>query len=516
MRAADAINRHISIYTIHSEGQAMAKVTLKGSERIAMQGARILSPADPKERLEVSVIVRRSARQALQTRVANLTAGNRSVGFLSREEFAHEHGADPADLAAVRKFAAAHGLIVALEHAGRRTVVLSGTVEQFSEAFSVQMHQFAADSGVTYRGRTGAIQLPKELDGVVEAVLGLDNRPQAKPHFRLRPGTGKKKPGGADASVSFTPLQVASLYGFPSGTGAGQCVAIIELGGGYRAADLNTYFKGMNVGSPKVSAVSVDHGTNAPTGQVDGPDGEVMLDIEVVGSIAPAAHVVVYFSPNTDQGFLDAITTAIHDTTNKPSVISISWGGPESSWTQQSMTAFDQAFQDAATMGITVCVASGDNGSSDGATDGLDNVDFPASSPYALACGGTSVQASANAITRGTVWNDGAQGGASGGGISSYFPVPPDQEGLSAALTAGGKKALTKRGVPDVAGDADENTGYVVRVDGSDTVIGGTSAVAPLWAGLLARINSATGKPAGYVNPMLYQNPTAFNDITQG
>jgi kumamolisin len=279
---------------------------------------------------------------------------------------------------------------------------------------------------------------------------------------------------------------------------------------------LKKYFAELGVPQPKVTAVSVDHGKNHPTGDPNGPDGEVMLDIEVAGSIAPAAHIAVYFSPNTDQGFLDAITTAIHDTINKPSVISISWGGPESSWTQQSLTAFDQAFQDAATMGITVCVASGDNGSSDGATDGSDNVDFPASSPYALACGGTSVKASDSAITSETVWNDGAQGGASGGGSSTYFAVPPYQEGLSAVLTAGGKKSLTKRGVPDVAGDADENTGYVVRVDGSDTVIGGTSAVAPLWAGLITRINSASGKSMGYVNPTLYKHQASFNDITQG
>jgi kumamolisin len=241
-----------------------------------------------------------------------------------------------------------------------------------------------------------------------------------------------------------------------------------------------------------------------------------MLDIEVAGAIAPAAQIAVYFSPNTDQGFLDAVTTAIHDTTNKPSVISISWGGPESSWTQQSLTAFDQAFQAAAAMGITVCVAAGDNGSSDGATDGSDHVDFPASSPYVLACGGTSIQASGNSITAETVWNDGAQGGATGGGISTFFPRPPYQEGLSAALTAGGTKPLTNRGVPDTAGDADENTGYDVRVDGSNTVIGGTSAVAPLWAGLIARINGTNGHPVGYLNPMLYQNQSAFNDITQG
>jgi kumamolisin len=307
---------------------------------------------------------------------------------------------------------------------------------------------------------------------------------------------------------------MASLYNYAAGTGQGECIGLVELGGGYRPTDPKTYFSGLGVPLPKVSAVSVDHGKNHPTGDSNGPDGEVMLDIEVAGAIAPAAQIAVYFAPNTDQGFLDAVTTAIHDTTNKPSVISISWGGPESSWTQQSLNAFDQAFQEAAAMGITVCVAAGDNGSSDGATG--DNVDFPASDPYVLACGGTSVQASGNSITSETVWNDGAQGGATGGGISTFFALPPYQEGLSAVLTAGGTTPLTHRGVPDVAGDADENTGYDVRVDGSDTVIGGTSAVAPLWAGLITRINSANGKSVGYVNPLLYQNQLAFNDITQG
>jgi kumamolisin len=493
----------------------MAKVTLKGSERTAVQGAQVLAPADPKERLEVSVIVRRGARKALQSRVAQLAAGNRSVGFLSREEFAKEHGADASDLAAVRKFAAAQGLSVVQQDAARRTVVLSGTVEQFSHAFSVQLKKIAV-SGGTYRSRTGAIQLPAELDGVVEAVMGLDNRPQAKPHFRVRPGHGEKKQRGATAPISFTPAQVASLYGFPSGTGAGQCIAIIELGGGYRAADLKAYFKGLAVGSPKVSAVSVDHGENAPTGKVDGPDGEVMLDIEVVGSIAPAARIVVYFSPNTDAGFLDAVTTAIHDTTNKPSVISISWGGPESTWTAQAMTAMDDAFQAAATMGITVCVASGDGGSSDGVSDGADHVDFPASSPYALGCGGTSLHATQTAITSEVVWNDGANGGASGGGISSFFPTPSWQTGQKATHSDGTSIVLTKRGVPDVAGDADPETGYNVRIDGTDTVIGGTSAVAPLWAGLIARINQASGTPVGYVNPILYGKPQALRDIISG
>jgi kumamolisin len=485
---------------------------LTGSERRPLKGARSLGKADPSERLEVSMLLRARAADALQEHIKQLHRTSDRPAHLKREDFAQQFGADPADIAEVKKFAAAHGLAVVQEHPARRTLVLAGTVAQFNSAFGVDLEQFEHEGG-SYRGRRGPIHLPDELHGKVEGVFGLDDRPQARPHFRNRP---QGNVHWRATSSSFTPTQLAQLYNFGSGTGQGECIGIIELGGGYRPADLRKYFSELNVPLPKVLSVSVDHGKNHPTGDPNGPDGEVMLDIEVAGAIAPAAHIVVYFAPNTDQGFLDAVTTAIHDTKHRPSVVSISWGGPESSWTQQSLTAYDQAFQAGAAMGITVCAAAGDNGSSDGATDGSDNVDFPASSPYVLACGGTSVQASENAITSETVWNDGAQGGAGGGGISSFFALPPYQEGLSAALTTGGSKRLTNRGVPDVAGDADENTGYDVRVDGSDTVIGGTSAVAPLWAGLIARINSNSGKSVGYINPVLYQNQPAFNDITQG
>jgi kumamolisin len=491
----------------------MAKITLKGSERTAVAGARVIGPADPSERFEVSIIVRRGAQQLLQTRVGKLAAGNRSVGFLSREEFATQHGAIRGDLAAVRQFAAAHGLGVVQEDAARRTVILSGTVAQFSAAFSVQLQQYVYAGG-TYRGRTGAIHIPEELDGIVEAVLGLDNRAQAAPHFRLRSQRQGKTNGAAP--VSFTPTEVASLYGFPPGTGEGQSVGIIELGGGFRASDLKAYFEQLGVGVPKISAVSVDHARNAPTGSADGPDGEVMLDIEVVGSIAPAAKIVVYFAPNTAAGFLDAVTTALHDKANAPSILSISWGGPESTWTAQAMTAMDEAFQVAAALGVTVCVASGDAGSSDGVADGADHVDFPASSPYVLACGGTSLRATVSAITSEVVWNDEPNGGASGGGISSFFPAPGWQQGIKATQRDGNAVPLTRRGVPDVAGDADPDTGYFVRIDGTDTVIGGTSAVAPLWAALVARINQGNGAPSGYLNPRLYGRPQALRDITTG
>jgi kumamolisin len=391
----------------------------------------------------------------------------------------------------------------------RRTIQLTGTAADIQKAFGVTLEQKSID-GQEYRVRQGAIHLPASLLDAVEAVLGLDNRPQAQPHFRVH----GRQPETAGAPSSYTPPQVAESYKFPpAASGAGQTIGIIELGGGFKAADLSTYFTGLGLAAPSVTAVSVDGGKNAPT-NANSADGEVMLDIEVAASVAPGAKIAVYFSPNTDQGFIDAITTAVHDTTNKPSVISISWGGPESSWTQQSMTALDAACQSAAALGITITVAAGDNGSSDGATG--NNVDFPASSPHVLACGGTTLVASGATIASETVWNETANNeGATGGGVSNVFPLPSYQANANVpppTTSSGG------RGVPDVAGDADPTTGYSVRVDGQNEVIGGTSAVAPLWAGLVAVANQQLGKQVGFIQPAIYaaKAASAFRDITVG
>ena len=493
----------------------MARRPLEGSEKRLSDQARDLGPADPNERLEVSVLVRRRQSDQLRARAERLRRGDPSGDHMSREDFANQFGAGPADMGAVAAFAQSFGLSAVARDPARRTMVLSGTVAQFNAAFGVDLRRIQHPEG-SYRGRTGVIQLPEELHGVIEAVLGLDNRPVARPHFRRSPAVAARA-----VATSFAPAQVAALYGFPGGTGAGETVGIIELGGGFTPADLDTYFANNGVSpAPSVTAVSVDQAANQPSGGADGPDGEVMLDIEVVGSVAPGARIVVYFAPNTDAGFLDAITTAAHDTVNKPSVISISWGGPESTWTAQSFTSYDSAFQAAAVMGVTVTVASGDSGSSDGVTDGADHVDFPASSPHVLACGGTSLDASGGSISDESVWNDGASGGAGGGGVSAVFATPSFQAGLSATTTAGAATPLAMRGVPDVAGDADPQTGYNVRVDGSDLVIGGTSAVAPLWAGLIALVNAAKGSPVGFVNAALYtaaaSGASPCNDITQG
>jgi kumamolisin len=493
----------------------MSKHLLAGSERKKLAGATLEGPADPGERLEVTLLLRHNTSAGLQDRVERLSAGDYSLAPLSRKQFAARHGARPDDLLAVKKFAAEHELSVVAISAARRSVVLSGVVKDFEAAFGVKLQRYDHPGGA-YRGREGTVSLPEALKDAVQAVLGLDNRPQAQAHFRKARAVKPKQ----SAAVSYPPTEIAELYGFPQATGENQTIAIIELGGGSRSADLTQYFKSLGVKHPKVVSISVDHGTNHATGSSDGPDGEVMLDIEVAGAVAPGATLAVYYAPNTDAGFLDAVTTAIHDDTHKPSVISISWGGPELSWTDQAMTAMDQAFQDAAALGITVCVAAGDGGASDGEKTG-NHVDFPASSPHVLACGGTRLVAADGEIASETVWNELAnQEGATGGGISTFFALPSWQNGLAAKRGAGALEKLAKRGVPDVAGNADPQTGYAVRVDGQDTVIGGTSAVAPLWAALIARINELRAKqslPAvGFLNPILYANEGALNDIENG
>jgi kumamolisin len=504
-------------------------VPVPGSERRVLTGARAVGTPHLKERIEVTLYVRpRTGITAMKGALAADRLGATMPAerrYMTHEEFTAAYGADAKDLATIEAFAKAHGLTVTEVSPAKRSVVLAGTVAAFSEAFKVSLATYEYWGGI-YRGRVGAVHVPAELAEIVQGVFGLDDRPQAKPHFRLlkEAATGRTSDSRHSSrqlnNHSFTPTQLARLYDFPSGVnGHGQCVAIIELGGGYRPQDLTAYFAHLGIAMPRIKTVAVDGAHNHPTGNPSGPDGQVMLDIEIAGALAPAAQFLVYFAPNTDRGFLDAIKAAIHDHQNRPSVISISWGGPEASWTVQALQTYDQAFQEAAALGITICCAAGDDGSSDGISDGYAHVDFPASSPYILGCGGTHLEASNAAISQEVVWNEGTMAGATGGGISEFFTLPGFQKLVSVppSVNPGGKQG---RGVPDVAGDADPTTGYLIRVDHREVVFGGTSAVAPLWTALIALINQQLGHPVGYLNPLLYSgqiaNSGAFHNITSG
>jgi kumamolisin len=486
------------------------RVPLAGSDRQLVPEAQPIGDVHPDERLEVTLHLRSRAEGALAARVVALAAQPVAArDYVTREQFASQFGADLADIKRTETFARRHGLAVVHTSAARRSVVVSGTVRAFSAAFDVQLASYAHPGGGSFRGREGPIYLPAGLAERVQGVFGLDNRPLALPHFRR----ADQLPPDAAPRVGYSPVQIGKLYDFPTAAdGRGETVAIIELGGGYRDTDLTAYFQALGIPKPRIDSVSVDHARNAPSG-AGGADGEVMLDVEIVGAVAPGVHIVVYFAPNTDQGFIDAVTTAVHDNVHNPSVISISWGSPETVWTQAAVQALDQAFQAGGAMGVSVYCAAGDNGSNDfppGAGQQPGNhADFPASSPNAVGCGGTRITVSRNAITREEVWND-AGGGATGGGFSALFDRPSWQPAA---------QGQTKRGVPDVAGNASPLSGYTVRVDGQDTVIGGTSAVAPLWAGLTALLNQQLGKPLGFVNPLFYALPPAsgaFVDITTG
>lgn len=302
-------------------------------------------------------------------------------------------------------------------------------------------------------------------------------------------------------NVSYTPKQLAAFYGFPTNAdGYGTKVAVIELGGGYVQADLDKYFTSLGLTVKPVIFHSIDGATNAP-GDPNGADGEVMLDLCVIGAMAPGAELHCYMAPNTDAGFLDAINQAI---TDKMTAISISWGAPEDQWSSTSISNFNTAFQRAIDAGITVTAAAGDSGSSDGESG--NHVDFPSSSPLVLGCGGTSLPALTASAE--VVWNDGS-GVATGGGISSLFALPTYQ---TKSNVPGGRF----RGVPDVSGNADPNTGWTVIVDGQQYVIGGTSAVAPMWAALAACLSQALGKNVGYLNSNLYALAGWYRDIVAG
>ena len=481
------------------------RVVLPGSARSALPAAADATVVDAAEQITVTVLLRRKAELP-----EALVAGQDTI---TPAELAERYGASNADADLVAEAARAAGVSVDSVDLGSRRVHLSGSATTLASMFGTSLVQVESPDPTTgrpvlHRHRQGELSVPAALGGVVVAVLGLDDRPQARALLR--------RAHRHATAVSYTPLQLGSVYRFPEQTtGAGQTLAIIELGGGFAQRELDTYFAGLGITGPEVSAVGVDGATNVAGGDPQGADGEVLLDIEVAGALAPGAAVVVYFAPNTDQGFLDAVSTAAQATPT-PTAMSISWGQSEDEWTGQARQAMDSAFADAAALGVTVTAAAGDDGSTDRAADGGPHVDFPAASPHVLACGGTylSADASTGRVHSETVWNEGAGKGATGGGVSDTFPRPAWQ---SAAGTPSGG-----RGVPDVAGDADPQSGYQILVDGTATVIGGTSAVAPLWAALVCRLAEGTGRKFGLLAPLLYAGvspgttPPGFRDITVG
>ena len=325
------------------------------------------------------------------------------------------------------------------------------------------------------------------------------------------------------------------MYDFPCGDGRGQTIAVIEFAGGYKPEDVAKNLELLDVERDPntIEAVSVTNGKNSP-GRSKGADKEVMLDLVVIGAIVPKAKIRVYFAPDTHQGWVAALMQAVLD--GETTVISISWGATESYFGPQSIKQIERALKIAALRGITVCCASGDHGTTNGYQfrGGNAHLWYPASSPYVLSCGGTKTTVKKGSIKKEEVWNDGflnAGSGrafwATGGGVSEIHDVPVWQEKAMKA-TVSVNSGVGGRGVPDVAANAEKLWNI-----GSDTA-GGTSAAAPLWAALIARLNGHLNKElrreqartprmararAGFLNHLLYEaawEKRGFRLVTQG
>lgn len=538
-----------------------AMVVLPGSTRHAVPKAKFLKKSDPKRMIQVSVYVRRNptppgkSLSILGDMNDKLPSQRR---YATDAEFNETFGAAQDDLNKVADWAKDCGLAVTDSSIPIRRVLVKGTIADISKAFHVQLSDYEHPESGAFRGREGVIHIPANLAGIITGVFGLDTRHVGRPRIRkgnarpvdvgeFRKSAGTKGRGGTHALPgtpfpgTFFPPQVAALYDYPGDfTGTGQNVAIFAFNGtgpdphgGYELTSLQTYFEQVLGGkTPSIKDVVVqglgnDPGpdTQASSSQGDAT-GEVMLDMCVVGSVAPGADIFMYFTEFTSQGWLDGVNEAITDE-NKIDVISISYGNPEDdpdgAWTAMGVQQVNQVFQAAAAKGITICCASGDDGSSDQVPSGA-HVDFPASSPFVLGVGGTKLVASSQSpetIASEVVWNESMQSeGATGGGVSAVFTKPGYQDIVNVPPSANSPHRIG-RGVPDVAAVADPETGVVViHVDGKNLeAIGGTSAAAPMWASLVARLNQGLKANCGFLNALIYQSQfskNAFRDITSG
>ena len=528
------------------------RFSLEGSEHGRQEGAVDAGPVVAGERVEVTVYLRSNPDATRPFDVAaEATKPPTQRRYLTAAQAAGVYGASDADIEAVRAFAAADQLDVIRVNQAGRSIKLGGSAAAISAAFGVELHIYSKADAPTpsYRGHDGPVQLPEELNGIVTGVFGLDTRQigrsfrrspkhalgqQVRHYIAQRRHGHRHDAGQAQPANTYLPPQVASLYDLPQAHATGHTVAVLafngSLGGeasspgGYDPTVLNDYFTtdlGMS-STPEITDVTVQGPGNDPGDGSDPNDSspEIYLDLSIVGSLATGASIVVYFTEFTEQGWVDAITTAVTDTTNAPDVISISYGNPEdaadSAWTSAAIAEVNTAFEQAASQGKTITCAAGDNGASDGEASGL-HVDFPASSLWVLGCGGTRLETSGGEIASEVVWNDQSDGnGATGGGVSTVFTPAPDWQTAANVVAVTGTP-LSGRGVPDVASLADPETPFIVAQPGGTGAVGGTSAAAPLWASLIILCDAALGAPVGFLNPVLYGLPAGtLRDIVVG
>jgi kumamolisin len=524
-------------------------IALKGS--LPANKHKLIGPADPKERIEVTIKLRRKSEEGLPT-LDQFVAGKRSVG-ITRQILSERYGASQPDADAVHHWAVQQGLSVSGVDLGRRQMHLVGSIDAMARAFGVKLFMYQHSRTRTqFHFPDGDIKVPETLVPIITGVFGLSDMPVAVRHaVRVATQVANANPK-QQFPGSFYPNEVAKLYNFPSTQGVGQRVAVLEFGGGFDQSVLAGYFT-QNIGLPAAPTVNAIFVLGAQMQLNDGATGEVYLDVEVIGAMAPQATIDVYFAPWTGEGYLNAIDQAIHN--DDYAAVSISYGLDEDlsgtaadpGWPMLN-TNIDEAFRDATAVGIPVFVSTGDQGSSSlrgQLTDGTEitlfsptaHAGYPATSPYATAVGGTMLYAQNGAITQEVVWNELGDlqqgkfyyGGATGGGVSDrYTTVPSYQTSAGLNPQSINNPPAQGRGVPDVAGNAGSTTGYLVSQPPGSQVpiapVGGTSAAAPMWAALMACVRESlsttlNGKvPVFFLNDFIYANgkTAAFRDIVGG
>jgi kumamolisin len=497
---------------------------------------------DPAEMIQLTIVVRPSSKLEAAKRSAVKLAVLHRQNNQSDIPFQERYGVGNESFERIEAFVKASGFQLVDKSIPGRFVIISGKLGELSRTFGIEMCM-VENEGIRYRSHRGKVQIPAELREIVDVVLGFDTRPVGRHH------------GATSVGRPVDPRKVAALYGFPKTlNGSGQCIGIIELGGGFRQEDIRKYFQGYGRPAPQIEVreltgsadSSGGKGTNDPAEpseiqkfwdavvhdkfDIRKPEAilgsaarlqsvlwtiEATMDVELVGTLADGAQIVVYFAPNTEQGKFHAWTAALTDERFKPSVISISSGMFENQLEPYTLRALNDLYHDAVLRGVTICCSSGDTG--DGATNGSSpQVNFPASSPFVLACGGTSLKVSRATRKPESVWNEptSATRLSSGGGVSSLFPTPFWQRGSGVKAKTG----RDGRGVPDVAARANLKDGYHIRVGNLDIPMGGTSSAAPLWASLVALLNEKLNRSIGYLNPYLYDDEVrkALLDIRRG
>jgi kumamolisin len=483
-------------------------VDLPGSTRPVRQGAKRLGPADPKQLVRVTLVVRAKHE---------LPEPNPGAAPMPITQIESEYGADPQEIEKVASVLSSpqFGLKVMGSSAGACTVELEGTVAQMTKAFEVELDEYEAPRQGQYRGRAGDIRIPTELNGIVEAVLGLDERRVA----RRRPAPQRRTQIPTTTAAPQGPQDLEGRYSFPAGAAASQKVGIFEFGGGYFASDLERYCTQVSrrpqptvtvvpVGLQSLSLEQIEDIQNLQQREDElDASGEVNMDVQVVAGLCPEAQILVYFAPFTQKGWVNIVQTAVHDP-DGPRVISLSWGSAEDNgdFSAAALKAINNKLKVAALAGVILCVSSGDDGAGDSVNDGRAHCDFPASSPYVLAVGGTMYP---DGETEQGWWDaPGARtqeqgGGSSGGGRSTVFSTPSWQNVGVISVRTG---QAAGRCIPDVSALSGEPL-YNLILGGKSAPNGGTSASAPLWASLLARIagNLPTGRQVGFLTPLLYQ-----------